>query len=217
MSRIVNTATTTHSSIQRLDSRASEDVFAQVAEIHRSEISEGFLSTLGPGFLMTLYKALSDSEHSFLLCYEAEGRVQGFIVGATDTGAVYKEFFRRAGWKSFTVLVPKLFSVARIKRILETLFYPKKKRQDDLPEPEILNFCVRAETQGQGVGSKLFEALCEEFRKRGVPKIRIVTGETQKSAQQFYEAKKATLAANIEVHKDTQSRVYVYDIQPVHD
>jgi ribosomal protein S18 acetylase RimI-like enzyme len=197
--------------IQRVTPR-DEGVTVQCAEIHQNEIHEGFLSTLGRDFLVVLYGTLAGSEHAFVFAAVDGERVFGFIVGAMDTGAVYKEFMRRAGLKAVYLLAPKLFSFRRIKRIFETVLYPRRKKEDDLPEPEILNFCVRSDLQGQGVGSALFKELRSEFSRRGVEQIRIVTGETQRSAQTFYEKRGARLAANIEVHKDTVSRVYVFDI-----
>lgn len=187
-------------------------LFGELAEIHRNEIHEGFLSTLGATFLAGLYESLAVSDDSFLIVARQSGGVVGFIVGAMDTGSVYKQVMKRSGVRSFLTLLPKLFSIKRLKRIAETLLYPNKKKDDDLPEPEILNFCVRSEAQGTGVGSALFGALCDEFRKRGVSEIRIVTGETQKSAQVFYERRGARLAAQFELHKDTSSRVYVFTI-----
>lgn len=198
--------------VRRVVPADSTSVFNQLAEIHRKEIHEGFLSTLGDRFLVRLYTTLANANNSFVFASFEGDKMLGFIVGAMDTGAVYKEFARKAGLSSFVALLPKLFSLARIRRILETLLYPKKKQADDLPEPEILNFCVRSETQGQGVGGRLFEELCAEFSRRGVPRIRIVTGESQRSAQTFYERKGAHLAAETEVHKDTKSRIYVFDI-----
>ena len=197
-----------------LQGNEGPETYGQLADIHRQEIHEGFLSTLGPDFLSLLYESLARSESAFALVEKDGDMVQGFIVGAMDTGAVYKEFFRKAGARALPVLLPKLLSPARVRRVFETLLYPKSKSSDGLPEPEILNFCVRSELQGKGVGSRLFEALCAEFGRRGVTQIRIVTGAGQKSAQVFYQAKGATLAANVQVHKDSQSLVYVYDIEP---
>lgn len=173
------------------------------------------MSTLGDGFLRLLYTTLARSDSAFVLVVTNGDRVEGFIVGATDTGLVYKEFFRRAGIRALPVLLPKLLSPARVKRVFETLLYPNRKRDDGLPEPEILNFCVRSGLQGQGIGSRLFGALCQEFLARGVPQIRIVTGESQVSAQKFYESKGASHASDIEVHRDSKSRVYVYDLEPL--
>lgn len=198
--------------VQPVTPQSSKEVFRQLAEIHRQEIHAGFLSTLGEKFLVTLYESLSGMESAFVIAAFDGDKLLGFIVGALDTGAVYKSFFRAAGARAFLQVAPKLFSLARLKRTAETLLYPKRKQDVDLPEPEILNFCVRSDTQGSGVGGKLFAALCEEFRRRGVSEIRIVTGESQESAQRFYEHKGATLAASLEVHKGAQSRVYVYSL-----
>jgi ribosomal protein S18 acetylase RimI-like enzyme len=197
--------------IERVGAR-DNGVLTQCAEIHRNEIREGFLSTLGQDFLVVLYKTLADTGSAFVFAALDGERVLGFIVGAEDTGAVYKEFMRRAGFKAFVKLAPRMLSVGRIKRVFETVLYPKRKKGDDLPEPEILNFCVRSSLQGTGVGSSLFKELRAEFSRRGVEQIRIVTGENQRSAQTFYEKRGARLAANIEVHKDSSSRVYVFDI-----
>lgn len=197
-----------------LDGTEPRSLFEELGEIHRREIHSGFLSTLGPKFLTLLYEVLSSGKHSFCIIESDDEQVRGFIVGATDTSAVYKEFVRRAGFRGLMILAPKLLSFERIKRILETIFYPKSKHADNLPEPEILNFCVRSELQGYGIGGRLFSELCREFESRHITEIRIVTGESQVSAQRFYEAKGAILAKKFEVHKDRASRVYLYKIQP---
>ncbi|MBS1715440.1 MAG: GNAT family N-acetyltransferase [Armatimonadetes bacterium] len=197
--------------VVRVGGDGPQGSFVQMAEIHKSEIHEGFLSSLGGPFLTKLYAYLCDTEEAFAFAAMDGESMLGFIVGAMDTGQVYKGFARRGGFSAMAVLVPKLLSPARIKRILETLLYPKSKQSDDLPEPEILNFCVRSTSQGLGVGGALFRALLQEFRARGTGSIRIVTGETQKSAQQFYEAKGSRFVKSIEVHKGTLSRVYVHD------
>ncbi|MCW5937026.1 MAG: GNAT family N-acetyltransferase [Fimbriimonadaceae bacterium] len=204
--------TSTDLLLVRLDGSENEETFLQLAEIHREAIHEGFLSTLGDRFLVTLYRSLSASASSFVVAATSGGQVAGFIAGAIDTGAVYREFARRAGPSAIVALAPKLLSPQRMKRVVETLLYPSKKQSDDLPEPEILNFCVRASAQGTGVGGRLFEELCAEFRRRDVTKIRIVTGESQVSAQRFYEKRGAILARTIEVHKGTPSRVYVFGL-----
>jgi ribosomal protein S18 acetylase RimI-like enzyme len=166
---------------------------------------------LGDRFLVLLYEVLVASPSAFSFAAVADGRVLGFIVGATDTGLVFKEFARRGGARAFVALAPRLLSWRRLKRVVETLLYPSRK-DDGLPEPEILNFGVRPATQGQGVGAALFDRLVEEFRSRGVESIRIVTGESQQSAQAFYERRGARLAKTVELHKGTRSRVYVYDL-----
>lgn len=199
--------------IVRFSGSESDSEFLSIAQIHREEISEGFLSTLGDKFLVVLYRTLAQSEVAFLLVAKEEALVVGFLAGSLDTGRVYKDFMKRAGFQAVLMILPKLLNVARIKRVLETLLYPNKQKEEDLPEPEILNFCVSSEFQGKGVGGKLFREFCTEMKKRGVAKVRIVTGESQKSAQVFYEAKGAVLHKEIEVHEGAKSLVYLYDIE----
>lgn len=197
--------------LTRVTPESDSAIFADVARIHEATITGGFLSTLGPKFLIKLYETLAGSEHSFLIVAHRDGRMLGFICGSGSTSRVYKDFMKRAGLSSLPILLPKLLSFARIKRIIETLLYPKK-QGDDLPESEILNFCVDESVQRSGVGKILFFALVDEFRKRGVTEIRIVTGETQTKAQGFYEKLGATKAKTIQVHEGVGSLVYRYAI-----
>lgn len=198
--------------IVQLDGEETQGLFDQVVQIHKEAIHEGFLSTLGPNFLTALYRTLASGDRSFLIVAKEEEVLLGFICGSENTGEVYRDFMKRAGVKAIFMMLPKLFSIKRVKRIIETLLYPKKQKKEELPEPEILNFCVKKDTQGKGVGGRLFNELLTEFRRRDIGQIRIVTGEAQESAQRFYEAKGAILVTSIEVHKGTASRVYTYEV-----
>ncbi len=187
-------------------------MFLQLACLHQQEIAGGFLTELGPTFLTRLYRALSRSPHSFVIVASKENEAAGFICGASDTGRVYRHFMLRWGLVTLPILIPKLVSLGRIRRVFETLLYPSRKENLELPTPEILNFCVSKKWQRKGVGKALFNALLEEFRKRRISRIRIVTGGEQYSAQAFYESIGASLVSEIEVHNGTKSLVYTYDI-----
>ena len=62
------------------------------AALHASQISQGFLSVLGPGFLRRLYRRINRAPHSFLLIAAGQGTTAGFIAGsrkcAPCTGAL---------------------------------------------------------------------------------------------------------------------------------
>jgi ribosomal protein S18 acetylase RimI-like enzyme len=199
-----------HVRIERLTDECADEVLLQIADIHRREISEGFLSTVGSNFLMKLYRCVAGSPHTFLLAAMSDGSVLGFVAGCADTSQFYKYFFKRAGISVLPMLLPKLLSVDRLKRITETLLYPRRKHNQGLPASEILNFCTCREFQGQGIGRTLFSALMEEFRSRGIEEIKIVTGAHQVSAQKFYEKLGAGLVKDIEVHRGAKSLVYLY-------
>ena len=186
--------------------------YKEIASIHKSEISEGFLSTLGISFLAKMYQSLSLSPYSFLIIAQENTRVVGFICGGINTGKTMKRFFFTQGIFVLPQIMIKMLSFKTIKKILETLSYPGQKANTNLPKAEIFNFCVSNEVQGKGIGKKLFFSLCERYRQLGIDKIKIVTGENQKKAQFFYEKLSAHKIGEIEVHKGSKSLIYTYTI-----
>ena len=187
--------------------------FESCGRIHAAEVPGGFLVRLGGRFLTALYRHLSGSRHAFLFAALQGNEVAGFIAGSLDTRGLYREFLFRNPFTLALALLPLAFSPSAWKRVYETWRYPSQKLGADLPGCEVLNFCVTAGRQGQGVGGRLFAAFCNEFRERAVPAIRIVTGADQEKAHRFYEAKGSEQAGDIEVHEGTNSRVYVHRLE----
>lgn len=197
--------------IEKLNVDSQNSFFEEVSNIHQNEISEGFLATFGNSFLSILYKTIATSEYSFIYIAKSDNKVIGFICGCRNTSKLYFDFLIRAGYKAIFLIIPKLLNPKKIFRIFETLLYPSKKVNKDLPESEILNFCVDSSIQGKGVGKMLFNALVTEFRNSGIEKIKIVTGKNQISAQRFYEKIGAEKVADIEIHKETESLIFTYN------
>jgi ribosomal protein S18 acetylase RimI-like enzyme len=198
--------------IERVRPTAPTAYFSQMAEIHCAEIDTGFLTQLGPRFLRNLYREIARSRDAFLFSAVQGRQVVGFIVGSTDTRRVYRQYLLRRGLLDAWRVLPKLATRERITSVIETLRYPSRHQSVSLPGAEILNFCVRAAAQRMGIGKRLFRCLTEEFERRGVSQIRIVTGAQQVKAQRFYESLGATQAANLEIHRGRQSIAYVYDV-----
>lgn len=188
-------------------------LYIEIANIHKQEISDGFLATFSNNFLVLLYKTIATSKYSFLYVYKNNDNVLGFICGCTDTQRLYLDFIKRTGFKTVLYIIPKLFSPKTIVKIFETLVYPNREVNRDLPESEILNFCVSGRTQGKGIGKKLFSSLIEEFKSLGISEIKIVTGQNQVSAQRFYEKIGARKVADIQIHKETDSIIYTYKFE----
>lgn len=201
--------------IKKLDSRAPDHIFRELATIHREQISEGFLTRLGPKFLYRMYRTIATSEHSFAIVAVSDKAVAGFICGSTNSQCVYSSFLRNNAILVLPGLVPTLFRPTSIFRIWETWRYPAQAVQQSLPSSEILNFCVAADCQRRGVGRRLFGALEAEFAHRNVAAIKIVTGAHQRSAQAFYESIGAQLVERVEVHRGSESLVYVQAIPTI--
>lgn len=198
----------------RLEDRADPAVFDQLARIHREEIDGGFLTSLGHRFLRRLYGALSGCPHACTIVAQSQDEVVGFICCTTDTRKVYRHFLLRYGLFVLPAVLPALLSPARIRRILETLLHPVREADYESPPAQILNFCVASSRQRQGVGKTLFAKLVDEFRKKDVESLKIVTGAGQQKAQRFYESLGAEKVARTSVHGGETSYVYVYRITP---
>lgn len=198
--------------IRKISSDDGREVFNQIALIHKKVIDQGFLASFSLTALSRLYRAIAGSKLCFLFGAFQGDRVVGFICGSESTDQFYKEFFMKNSLIMLPLIINKLFSIKNIKRIFETLFYPSKEECRELPKAEILNFCVLNEMQGKGVGKRLFASLTGEFKHRNIQQIKIVTGESQESAQNFYAKHNASLVEKIEIHKGTGSLIYLYDI-----
>ncbi len=194
-------ATTTHSA------------FVACGELHAAVISGGFLRELGTPFLTKLYKALSRSPQSFVLLARTGGQVVGLIVGSANTGQLMSSLLVRHGWRFLPNMGQIVLNRRTAIKISELILYPKKNSFQNLPNAEIVNFCVATDWQGRGVGQKLFETLVGEFARRGVRQIRIVTGESQIKAQNFYRSVGAEPVGSVSIHTGQSSAVFVYNIK----
>ena len=200
--------------LRQHDAGLSRSLARRVACLHIEAIHEGFLSSLGEPFLVPLYEGLATSRSSFLITATEGDDLAGFICGATDTRRAYFDFATSRGAPRAALrLLPRLLSMSTVRRVAETLLYPTKRTEVELPRAEILNFCVSASRRGQGVGRRLFRALVEEFSRRSVPDIRIVTGAEQRSAQAFYDRVGADRITELEIHEGATSIVYTYPVR----
>lgn len=182
------------------------------ADLHLQEIPGGFLPTFGRYFLRQLYDYLASSKGSFLIVAVEGNRTLGFICGSYGEGSLYKTFALRKGVLIGIPILMRLFRKGTLTKIREVISYPAGEEYDHLPGSEILNFCVSREAQGRGVGRRLFQELCEEYRRCDIDEIRIVTGSDQARAQRFYEHMGAQRKGELQVHDGHVSFVYTYTI-----
>lgn len=190
-------------------------VFRKCAELHAKTIPGGFLSSLGPGVLGEFYRSIAALPEAFLIVAWRGDMLVGLIAGSTDTKALSKKFLINRSWRLAPALPGIVLRGSLYRKVWETLRYPSTVSAPDLPDAEILNFCIDPELQRSGIGQHLFGGLERQFALRGIPRIRIVTGSTQKSAQAFYEARGAVTVGQAQVHGETTSLIYTYTI-PAH-
>ena len=183
---------------------------AAVAALHADRIGEGFLSSLGPGFLRRLYRRVLASPDGFVLVAtpsgSAAGPVVGFVAGVGSVGALYRRFLVRDGIVAGVLAAPKLVRAAP--RVVETLRYPAA--TDDLPDAEILAVAVAADAAGAGIGRALVAAGTDAFTALDVTAAKVVTTADNAAAIAMYRACGFASTAAVEVHAGRASEVLVW-------
>jgi ribosomal protein S18 acetylase RimI-like enzyme len=173
------------------------------ARLHSSQISEGFLSHLGPRFLGPLYRRIARSDGSFLLVAVRKGQVAGFIAGSTDLGGLYKQFMLREGIGAALASAPRLLMSWR--RVLETLRHSDKAPASVRPVSELLSIAVDPDAQGSGIGGRLVDAFLEETGRRNIASAQVVVGKENTRAVSLYSRAGFTTAEEFEMHKGVVS------------
>lgn len=166
----------------------------KVAELHIMGIKEGFFGSLGNEFVCCLYQAVIESDQAFGFVAIKDGEVLGFISCVENLGGVYKHIIRKNFRKLAWAMLPKMFRWYNIKNTIAALLYPSKIGKE-LPSAEILSIVVDKRLRRMGVGKKLIELSYDEFRRRGVKQVKVITAEDQ-YADEFYKTVGFKLAAH---------------------
>src|SRR3989344_7596260 len=140
---------------------AKKEDALKIAQIHKTEISGGFLSSLSPAFLKRFYLALIESQSSFCVVAKEGNMVVGFIAGVSNMNKFYAYFLKNYFFQSFFILLPKIFS--SFKKLFESFLYPKK--EQSLPKAELLTIAITKEFQGKGIGSMILPVFISEMKK----------------------------------------------------
>lgn len=180
----------------------------QVAALHISGISTGFISSLGLGFVTALYESIAEDDNSFGFVAVEDDKVLGFVAFSTNLSKLYKYVILKKGFKFAFILARKLMSVQAIKKVWANLFYPKKMKQMDLPDAELLSIAVAPEGRGKGLAKQLTEAGFEECQKRGIDKVKVLVAAENQAANKLYQKCGFEFKMQIESHA-VPSNIYV--------
>lgn len=183
-----------------------------LARLHGARITEGFLPTLGDGFLARLYRRIVASPTGVArVAVDPDAGtttgIVGFAAGATDVGALYRSFLLRDGALAAISSAPQLARSWR--RVLETLRYPADSGAG-LPAAEILAVAVDGRAAGRGIGRRLVDAALGDLAEHGSLSVKVVTGADNTAALALYEACGFERRARVTVHAGTDSEVLVW-------
>ena len=184
---------------------------AQVAQLHITGIKTGFISSLGNDFVTSLYKAMSASESGFGYVAIKDEKVIGFSFFTTNLNSLYKHVVCKGGLKLMMKLASKMVSFSRIKKVFETLFYPIRIKNMNLPPAEFLSMVIAEEGRGRGLGTQLMKKGFRECKDRGEKSIKILAAVDLIPINKLYEKYGFKVAALIENH-GIISNVYVVEL-----
>lgn len=141
--------------------------------------------------LWGLMYALPYAERHPDLCWVVEaddGRVIGYIV-ATDETEAFETWFRDEWWPRFAARFPRpSVPGTRQEKLVEDAYARGPGRQEHAAEyPAHLHIDLLPETQGQGLGRRLIDALFAELRRREVPGLHLGMDPANHGAAAFYE------------------------------
>ena len=186
--------------------------YKEVARLHHDCLNESFLGTLGIPFLTLLYEAIDKDNESVLFVKRENNVIVGFVSGTNRIGQIYRQLILNPFRLIFS-LKSCLLSPSKIYRIIEVLLATN---QDDnsiyLPKHELLSIAVSPDYQGSGHAENLFKNLCTYFKSKGVRSFRIVVGSNLSKAHNFYNKMESVPVKEIQVHKGSNSIVYVKKI-----
>lgn len=195
---------------------ANEQDIEQIAQLYREGVKAGFVSSFGIPFLTELYRAIVKSHDAVCVVAESDKQIAGFIAGAVNISKFYrrfsaKYFLKKILKKAGRAVISKALKPKNIKKIFETLFYPRKRA--GLPKAELFTIVVKKEYQNQGLEELLFKNFVSEMKKQKVKSFKTTISEGFISTIQFYEKMGLKFHQLVEIHKGHPSRLYVYDIE----
>jgi ribosomal protein S18 acetylase RimI-like enzyme len=184
-----------------------------VAQLHKENISKGFLKELGVVPLFFLYRAIKKCKLSQLIVAKDDnGAVVGFVSIALDLPSLYRFFLIRYGVIVGIFALPKLIKLSRIKKVLNIFRYGKEKPQKKINNvsAELLSIVVDSDWRGTGVADRLFNQLVKIVKVQTKEKaFKIIVGESLTPAQKFYEKMGAVKEGEVSIHDNQKSFMYV--------
>lgn len=115
---------------------------------------------------------------NILVVADSNDEAQGYILCALDYNVFFEKFHK--------LYLPKVKKMSRYEAFshrLQPLFYKDVARD----YPAHLHIDLLPVCQGQGLGTKLVETLCDNLKKQGVKGLSLSVGADNSGALKFYE------------------------------
>lgn len=187
--------------------RARTGDAAALARIHREQLPDGFLPTLGQGFLTRLYRALIAFPRAVALVAEEHGEVVGFATGVASPRAFARHFLIRHGLPAAVLATSALVRPSALRKLGETATYAERSTTRD--EAELVSLAVRQGHEGTGIAARLVRLAVSELGALGATTVKLVAPARNERATSLYRATGFKPREEISVHDGARSIVWV--------
>ena len=179
----------------------------QVALIHNQEL-HGLLSEMGEAFLIRFYKVSLSIPEMFTLVALQNNQILGFASSTLTAKGLYKKIIIK-DILAFNLLFLRNFVThpQLIPKFIKIYTYPGF--SDNFPE--LLSIAVVEKYQNRGIGRKLFDAVSQEFQKRGYKSFKVSVYEGM-PANDFYLKMGCKLDRSFNFIDETMN-CYLYNIK----
>jgi len=186
-----------------------------LAVMHKENINQGFLSSLGKPFLRSLYIYLIKKE--LVIIYRDGTLITGFISFSYDSSGIIKRFIFSRPQVIFTIMFSLIKRPILIRSVFETMKAPRKSNEQSLsaeifPPGELLSITVDPKYQKSGTGTILLNALEEELKISCIKSYKVVAGKILVGANNFYLKNGFRLSRTINIHGESLSNIYIKNI-----
>lgn len=198
--------------------KAQKSDAMKIAELHKTQVHKGFLSTLDYDLLEIIYSFFITKEQVFV--FEEDCVIKGFVAFTKKTSTVVKRMLVNYPLSISSKIFKILIHPGNLKRIFETINSPLQTKKfldfnkwKILPEGELFSISVSPDCQASGVGSQLVNVLEQYLQQNQIYSYKVVAGEELVGANKFYVKNGFEFVKQIQVHGSKLSNVYVKEIR----
>jgi ribosomal protein S18 acetylase RimI-like enzyme len=173
--------------------RAENCDLPAIAAIHKSQFSSHFLGQYSPRMLEGYYRQFLNA--SVFLVHETAGRVDGFVLGATNgEQAASRAAFLHAHWGRGlreTLVRPSLWRETARRILLNLRSFRSgtsgSTQSSVSPSISIVSIAVSPEAMGTGLAAALIEACEQSLRERRLAEYGLSVAKDNPRAIHFYQ------------------------------
>jgi len=154
-----------------------------VVRVHMQAFPGFFLTFLGPGFLMQMYRGIASDPVGIAFVAERGGTCCGFVAGTAEPAGFYSRLLQRRFFQfGFHAALAVLRRPRVAPRLLRAFTRPKEAQEGGAGRAELMSLAVLPSSRGSGMGSRLIDAFMQRAEASGVHAVFLSTDAVDNDA-----------------------------------